>query len=132
MITEYISFIDIAFSAFTIFPVEVHGRDIWRFKNMARQTIELFKGIPNKEMRDIYLAQYEGILEQIEKAKTDKYVKVDEINVLISNFFRGNFLSNIFGSGNLPNDYNKVREQLEDLINNKMYYASAKLAQLAG
>lgn len=131
MITEYISFINVVFSVFMIFPVEVHGRDIWRFKNMARQTIELFKGIPNKEMRDTYLAQYEGILEQIEKAKTDKYVKIDEINVLVSNFFRGNFLSNIFGSGNLPNDYNKVREELEDLMNNKLYYASAKLSQLA-
>ena len=130
-ITEYISFVNVIIKSFMPFPVEVHGRDIWRFEKMAQQTIKLFKEIPNKEMRDIYLTQYEGILKEIATAKKSKYVKLDQLNVLISNLARPNIFSAILGNGNLPNDYNKVREELESLMNNKMYYASAKLAQLA-
>ena len=130
-ITEYISFVNVIINSFMPFPVEVHGRDIWRFEKMAQQTIKLFKEIPNKEMRDIYLTQYEGILKEIATAKKSKYVKLDQLNVLISNLARPNIFSAILGNGNLPNDYNKVREELESLMNNKMYYASAKLAQLA-
>ena len=130
-LTEYTSFILPLISSFIAFPVEVHGRDIWRFEKMAQQTIKLFKEIPDSDMRNKYLAQYEGIYEEIAKAKKSKYVKLDQLNTAISNLLRPTIFSAIFGTGNLPNDYNKLREELESLMNNKMYYASAKLAQLA-
>ena len=113
------------------FPVEVHGRDIDRAERIATQTLKVLKSVEDKHMRDTYLKQYEDILESIRKAKADKSVKIEAINIFANRLLDGGVLSTLFGSANLPEDYSVFKEQLDRMMNNKLYYVSHKLAQIA-
>ena len=70
----------------------------------------------------MYIDQYEGILESLEVLKKNKYAKLDRLNYKLMRFFDLSTLSTIMGSSNLPKDYEVIKEELDELMDNKFYY----------
>ena len=111
--------------------LDCHGQDYDRMYKTAQMTVQVFKDNTSADIRDMYIDQYEGILESLEKLKKNKYAKLDRFNYKLMRFLDLSTLSTILGSSNLPKDYEVLKEELDEIMDNKMYYISAKLAQLA-
>lgn len=102
-----------------------------RLTRLAQDQISVFKHTLKGAALDEAITSYENIIREIDDI--DKQLDRKSAKLIYTYLFNSKFSMKFIASiltGRLANDYDKLQNQVEDLINNKLYYQSAKFKQL--
>ena len=104
--------------------------DLARLKRLAQMTIPILKNLPD-ESKYKYLNQYEGIIKEISSLEKAIDNPVEKINKFVDYVCDApyKFVRNIL-VGSVSQDYWVLQDQIEELVNNKLYYYGLKLKEL--
>ena len=104
--------------------------DLARLKQLAQMTIPILKNLPD-ESKYKYLNQYEGIIKEISSLEKAIDNPVEKINKFVDYVCDApyKFVRNIL-VGSVSQDYWVLQDQIEELVNNKLYYYGLKLKEL--
>lgn len=110
----------------------LYPSDLDRYKYALRNLIPAMKDLP-EEVRLTYMVRYERTLKQIEEIE-----KLQNKNMVIKLrkfidyvvYAPHKLIKNLVG-GTIEEEYDKLVHQVEDIIDNKLYYYSTKLQSFA-
>ena len=104
--------------------------DIARLERLAQMTIPAFKTLP-PEIAKQYIYKYENILKIIKSTTNEKtpslYIMMTYIDKVTNVPVK--FLDTLMDNS-VSSDYLRLQNQMEELVNNKLYYYGLKLQQL--
>jgi hypothetical protein len=103
-----------------------------RIKRLAQDQIGIFKHTLKGAALNEAITSYENIMREVEDI--DKQLDRKAAKLIYTYLFNSKFTMKFIASiltGRLANDYDKLQNQVEELINNRLYYQSAKFRQLA-
>jgi hypothetical protein len=106
----------------------VYEKTIDRYDSMMKSLIKAFKASTNsKEEIDAFVMNYENMKKEVNNYKKSYAYKSETATWRFLEVcgFSATFISAIF-TGRLTNDYYKYQQQIDNLINNKLYYLSRK------
>lgn len=103
-----------------------------RLKRLAQDQIGVFKHTLKGAALNEAIVSYENIMREVEDIDSQLDRKAAKLiyTYLFNSKFTMKFVASIL-TGRLANDYDKLQNQVEDLINNKLYYQGAKFKQFA-
>lgn len=131
---HYVQFITILLSVVKILKIEhpSYENDINRARRLIQNAHAGFKNDLPPHTLNAYLADYarlEKILGKIEKSMS--YKVYETLYKYLLQFVYPESVAAMVLTGRFTNDYEKLQNQVEDIINNKLYYTSAKFKQLS-
>nr|DAF33370.1 MAG TPA: peptidase [Caudoviricetes sp.] len=111
----------------------VYEKTIDRYESMMKNLIKAFKAsTDSKEEIDIFVMNYENMKKEINNYKKSYAYKAETATWRFLEVcgFSVTFISAIL-TGRLTNDYYKYQQQIDNLINNKLYYLSRKFKSMS-
>ena len=113
----------------TIYLNDEHDPNTLRFEKMLQDTLVVFKGNLDPDMRDFYLAEYEKAYAAYKAAKGDRYDEVGECVYRILGYIASTPAA-LIGTGRFEEEYRRLMNMVNNLINNKLYYRAYKLESI--
>ena len=108
----------------------LYEEDIARLERLAQMTIPAFKTLP-PELAKQYIYKYENILKIVKSTISERtsslYTMMTYIDKVTNVPIK--FLDALMNN-NVSQDYLRLQNQMEELVNNKLYYYGLKLQQL--
>lgn len=113
---------------FLYLPNNVYEEVDDRVQRMAQNNMAIFKDRDiSSDVKAYYLKDTEKILAIAKKKKKEIAPKIAKVMQFIVPLSAPGFLLGILTTGRLPEDYEKLFKELEDLVNTRMYYQAAKI-----
>lgn len=108
-----------------------YEQNLDRLIRISQSIVPALKTLP-VPLQTQYLLSYEQVMRTIDNYKKTPAYKAEIINKYIDIVLMSpaKFISMVL-TGRLSNDYAKLQNQVEELVNNKLYYFGAKFASLA-
>ena len=136
MMFKFLSYVDAYTGAYTtslMTSQTVYEKTIDRYESMMKNLIKAFKtSTDSKEQIDAFIMNYEGMKKEIDNYKKSYAYKSETATWRFLEVcgFSATFISAVF-TGRLTNDYYKYQKQIDNLINNKLYYLSRKFKSVS-
>ena len=108
-----------------------YGTDIERCKSICREHISALKSLPPED-QGMWLRRYEVCINEYQKLQKDAESNITIIMRFIEAI--ASSPSRVVDSlitGKTNNDYMKLQKQVEEIVNNKLYFYGLKLKQLS-
>ena len=136
MAFKFLSYVDVytgAYTASLMTSQTVYEKTIDRYESMMKNLIKAFKtSTDSKEQIDTFVMNYEGMKKEIDNYKKSYAYKSETATWRFLEVcgFSATFISAVL-TGRLTNDYYKYQKQIDNLINNKLYYLSRKFKSVS-